>query len=137
MCTKKCICKVGPLGCWLSFNVISTPVEILKGSELMPDVIMETIRDFAKRVNLPEKLIRLMVRQGQLPHVKTNGNCHVRIHVEAALEAIKQYSIQTAEAIAATLPIPMRLYRMPPKSADERKYKGRPPDAVRLGKKVR
>lgn len=103
----------------------------------MSDAIMETISDFAKRVNLPEKLIRRMVRQGQIPHLKTIGNCHVRIHVEAALEALKQYSLQSAEEIAAALPVPMRLYQQAPKAVSERKYKGRPPDAVRLGRKAK
>lgn len=103
----------------------------------MSDAIMETISVFAKRVNLPERLIRTMVKQGQLPHLKLIGKCHVRIHVEAALEALKQYSLQSAEEIAAVLPVPMRLYHQPPKAASERKYKGRPPDAVRLGQKAK
>ena len=99
----------------------------------MSDVIFETPAKFAKRTNLPERLIRALVRQGQLPHIKT-GNCHVKIHIEGALEAVKQYSQQSAEAIAANLPVPIRIIKQHPKPVTERKYKGRPPDAVRLGK---
>lgn len=95
----------------------------------------ESIAAFSKRVNLPERLVRSLVRQGQLPHVKT-GKCHVRIHVEAGMEAIKQYSEQTAEEIAATMPVPMRIISTQrTKIPTERKYRGRPPDKVRLANK--
>lgn len=93
--------------------------------------IMETVSDFAKRTNLPEKVIRAMVKQGQLPLLKTAGNCHVRIHVDAALEVLKQIAIHSAAEIAATMPVPIRTNRFIKTASNERKYKGRPPDKVR------
>ena len=96
--------------------------------------IFETPANFAKRTDLPEQLIRSMVKQGQLPHMKT-GKCHVRIHVEASLEAIKQYSQQSATEIAASMPVPIKIIKSAVKPATDRKYKGRPPDSVRLAMK--
>lgn len=95
----------------------------------MPD-IFEPPLAFSRRTGLPERLIRLMVRQGQLPHVRT-GKCHVLIHVEAALDALRTRAQQTAEEIAAALPVPIRISPKP-QSELPRKHKGRPPDAVRL-----
>ena len=104
----------------------------------MSDSTMETISSFSKRTGLPDRLIRLMVRQGKLPYIKT-GKSHVRIHVDSALEAIKQYSQNSADEIAATLPVPLyQSYRTSVKKSAvtvERKYKGRPPDSVRLANK--
>lgn len=100
--------------------------------------LFETINQFAERTGLPIKLIRIMVRQGQLPHIKT-GKAHVRIHIDSALDALRQKAEKTAEEIAATLPVPISL--RPPKSQQEgqhcKKYKGRPPDSVRLGRPPR
>lgn len=90
--------------------------------------VCESISKFAARVGLPERLIRAMVKQGLLPHVKT-GKCHVRIHVEAATETIKQYSQYTAECIAKTLPVPITLMQERPVVGQ--KHQGRPPGIKR------
>lgn len=94
----------------------------------VPD-IFEPPKSFARRVGLPERLVRVMVRQGQLPHVKT-GKCHVLIHVEAAMDALRNRAEQTAEEIAATLPVPIRFAA--PRPQKQKKHPGRPPDSVRL-----
>ena len=51
------------------------------------DVIFETIREFSQRVNLPEQLIRCLVKQGKLPHIKPKS-CWVKINVKSALLAL-------------------------------------------------
>lgn len=101
--------------------------------------IMETVSSFSKRTGLPVKIIRLMARQGQIPHIKT-GKSHIRIHIEGGLEAIKQHSQITAAEIAATMPVPIHMLAPIPAftakpSSVARKYRGRPPDSVRLAKK--
>ncbi|WP_371366229.1 hypothetical protein SRRS_06810 [Sporomusa rhizae] len=97
----------------------------------------ETIAAFAKRVNLPDGFVRRMVKQGELPCI-TTGKTHVKIHIEAALEAIRQYAERKASELQVNMPIPINLANIPqlvPRS--ERKHKGRPPDAVRLGRKAK
>ncbi|WP_455577308.1 hypothetical protein [Anaerosinus sp.] len=92
--------------------------------------IFESIADFSKRVNLPERLIRSLVKQGQLPHMKL-GKCHAKVHIEAGLEFLKLYSQQNANEIATSMPVPINISNIPmPKS---KKHKGRLPDKVRLG----
>ncbi len=110
-------------------------METKQAQELNSSPTFESILAFSKRVSLPERLIRAMVKQGQLPHVKSGTR--VKIHIEAALEAIKKHSEKTAIEIAETMPVPLYTLKMPelqmqPRS--DRKYRGRPPDAVRLGK---
>ena len=100
----------------------------------MENTIFETPAKFAKRVELPEHLIRSMVKQGQLPYMNT-GKCHVRIHVESALTALKQYAQQSATEIAASMPVPIKIIKSVVKPVIDRKYKGRPPDSVRLAMK--
>lgn len=99
------------------------------------DPAFESISSFAKRINLPDGLVRAMVKQGRIPHIKT-GKTHVRIHIEAALEAVKHHAEQNAGEIAMTMPLPINVPVPVPVPRAERKYKGRPPDAVRLGKKT-
>lgn len=94
----------------------------------------ETIAVFAKRVGLPEKLIRAMVRQGQLSHVKT-GPCHARICVAAALDELRKFAEQTAEQIAMRMPVPVYLAKSD--TTGSKKRRGRPPDKVRLAQKAR
>lgn len=93
----------------------------------------ETIADFSKRTNLPRRLIDALIKQGVLPHI--NSGRHAHIHIEGAQEALKMYSAQSAEEIAATMPVPIRLMTVKSKTNTERKYKGRPPDKIRLAKK--
>ncbi len=98
----------------------------------------ESIPNFAKRVNLPERLLRVMVRQGQISHIKP-GKSHAMVHVEAALEDLKKFSQQTAEEIAEMLPVPFKaLHPKPRKKAEykpAKKPRGRLPDSIRLAKK--
>lgn len=89
----------------------------------------EPIAAFAKRVGVPERVIRALAKQGRLPLIKT-GKCHARIHVEAALEAIKQFSQQTAADIALTMPVSIPIITPMPRSSNERKYRGRVPNKV-------
>ncbi|MBP1763501.1 MAG: hypothetical protein H6Q65_559 [Firmicutes bacterium] len=99
-------------------------------------MIFETVKVFSERVGLPEDLLRKMIRQGQIPHVRT-GARHVRVHVEAGLEALKKYAEQSAEEIAARLPVPMKIVKSKQEADPARKKKGgRPPDSVRLAKKL-
>lgn len=103
----------------------------------MEQPAFETIAAFSKRVNLPDGVVRRMVKQGELPHV-TTGKTHVKIHIEAALEAIRYYAERKASELQTNMPIPVNLANIPqlvPRS--ERKYKGRPPDAVRLDRKAK
>ncbi len=97
------------------------------------DKPFESIASFAKRVNLPTALIRALVKQGQIPYVPT-GKSHKRIHTEAGMEAVKKYAEQSAQEIAATMPVPMRTTYPRPIPRSERKRQGRPTDAARLGK---
>lgn len=99
----------------------------------MDETAFETIAVFSKRVNLPDAVIRQMVKQGQIPHMKISKNS-VRVHIGGGLEAVKKYAELTAMEVAATMPVPIHIVCPPPVPRSERKYKGRPPDAVRLGK---
>ncbi len=99
--------------------------------------VFETIAAFAKRVNLPDSVIRRMVKRGELPHI-TTGKTHVKVHIEAAMEAIRQYAERKASELQSNMPTPVNLANIPqlvPRS--ERKHKGRPPDTVRLGRKAK
>jgi hypothetical protein len=104
----------------------------------MTEPAFETVESFAKRTGLPVNLIRGMVRQGQLAHIKT-GRCHVRICIDVALEQLRQHATQNAEEIALSMPVPVRLTTIArpreKEKPDARKYKGRPPDSVRLAQK--
>lgn len=93
-------------------------------------VWFETVREFAKRVNLPEQLIRCMVYQGQLPHVRPKKSW-VKINVPMAIHALNLLSLKTAEDLAAQMPVPIKL--MPQR---EKRHKGRLPDKIRLAKKT-
>ena len=94
------------------------------------DIVFETIREFSQRVNLPEQLIRCLVKQGKLPHIKPKS-CWVKIHVQSALLALDTTSATTAEELAAKMPVPIKI--MPKR---EKKHHGRLPDKVRLAKKA-
>lgn len=94
--------------------------------------IFEPPLAFARRTGLPERLVRAMVRQGQLPHLPT-GKSHVLIHVEAAMTALATRATQKAEEIAATLPVPVQLM---PRPQQQKKHQGRLPDKIRLAMKA-
>jgi len=94
------------------------------------DVIFETIREFSQRVNLPEQLIRCLVKQGKLPHIKPKS-CWVKIHVQSALVALDALSATTAEELVLKMPVPIKI--MPKR---EKKHQGRLPDKVRLAQKA-
>lgn len=93
------------------------------------DQRFESIAAFAKRVGIPERVIRRLARQGKLPLIKT-GRSHARIHVEAALEAIRHLAEQTAADIALTMPVEVPIIKAELRSNIERKYRGRVPDKV-------
>ena len=94
------------------------------------DVTFETIKEFSNRVNLPEQLIRCLVKQGKLPHIKPKS-CWVKIHVKSALLALDTMSATTAEELAAKMPVPIKI--MPKR---EKKHQGRLPDKIRLAQKA-
>lgn len=94
------------------------------------DVVFETIKEFAIRVNLPEQLIRCLVKQGKLPHIKPKS-CWVKINVKSALLALDVMSATTAEELAEKMPVPIKI--MPKR---EKKHQGRLPDKIRLAQKA-
>ncbi len=93
------------------------------------DQTFESIAVFAKRVGLPDRVIRSLAKQGKLPLIKT-GRSHTRIHVEAALEAIRHVAEQTASDIALTMPVAIPIIAPVPRRDTERKYRGRIPDKM-------
>lgn len=100
------------------------------------EVLFESVPKFSKRIGLPETLVRCLVKQGKLPHVR--GNKHVQINIPASLDALKALSAATAEEIAATMPVPMTIRPASGKRSkpeNNRKYRGRVPDAIRLRNK--
>ena len=96
---------------------------------------LESPAVFAKRVGINDKLIRQYVKQGKLPYIKT-GKSHVKIHVAGALEAIKAMAETTATDQAALMPVIPKTVTIPniPYKHELGKYRGRPPDKVRLAK---
>lgn len=94
---------------------------------------METPKEFAKRSGVSEKLIRAYVKQGKLPHILT-GKSHALIHIDAALESLRLMAEETAADKAAIQPVFFRVTspRKRKSEQSDRKYKGRPPDSVRL-----
>jgi hypothetical protein len=77
------------------------------------DEVFESIANFSKRVSLPERLIRALVKQGQLPHVML-GACHAKVHIKAGLEFLKTFSNQNANQIAMSMPVPINIAAIPP-----------------------
>lgn len=96
--------------------------------------VFEPPAAFAKRVGLPENKIRQYVKEGKLPHVIT-GKTHVKIHVDAALGALRLMAENNAAAVAATMPAPIPRTALPAREKSEKKFRGRVPDAIRLGRK--
>ena len=96
----------------------------------MISTVFESPNAFARRTGLSDKIIRQYVRQGRLPHIKTGKN-HVRIHVEAGLDALRRIAEETAAEKVTIMPaLPFNLnipYRPSEKPKSEKKYKGRPP----------
>ena len=81
---------------------------------------------FAKRVNLPEEVIRLLAKQGKLPFIKPRKS-HIQIHVEAAEIILEQMAKEAAFDRECRMPV--YVTQIKPK-----KHSGRPPDSVRLAK---
>jgi len=84
---------------------------------------------FAKRVNLPEDTIRLLAKEGKLPHIKP-GKSHIQICVEAAGVALQKMAEETATYQADRMPV----YTSRPRIAKEKNKNrsGRRPDSIRL-----
>ena len=99
-----------------------------RGKEMETE--FEVPAKFAKRVGLPERLIRNMVRQGQIPHIPT-GKRGVRISIRDGIEALRQFAGLHVADIAARMPVPIQI--QPPL---KKKACGRKPDSIRLLKKV-
>jgi len=81
------------------------------------DKKFETVPEFAERAGLPERVIRMMARQGQLPILDPKAY-RPKIEVEGAIEVLKKSAGKTAEEILLGLPAPIKI--MPARTKKER-----------------
>jgi endonuclease V-like protein UPF0215 family len=95
----------------------------------------ESIRNFSKRVGLAENLIRKYAKSGRIPTVQS-GRKNLHVHVEAALIALEQIAKLEATERAMYAPVTPIAFPVSKRVLEKRKYRGRPPDAVRLAKKL-
>lgn len=67
----------------------------------------ETIADFSKRINLPDNMVRGMVKQGLLPCLPS-GKRNYYICVVEAIKVLREQACKTAKEIGMTMPVPIK-----------------------------